>query len=113
MKTFVLIVTFAATTDLIGGARTERIASFDDYQACAAAGRALYSQQHWECVRRRTSTLKTHQQAAKACAASPKWGEPPRQDRPRGFVEAKAGRSLRPSQPNREDAASGDDAAKR
>ena len=49
-KTFVLIVTFAATTDLIGGARTERIASFDDYQACAAAGRALYSQQHWECV---------------------------------------------------------------
>src|ERR1700720_4407619 len=40
MKTFVLIVTFAATTDLIGGARTERIASFDDYQACASAGRA-------------------------------------------------------------------------
>jgi hypothetical protein len=37
MKTFVLIVTFAATTDLIGGARTERIASFDDYQACASA----------------------------------------------------------------------------
>ena len=31
MKTFVLIVTFAATTDLVGGARTERIASFDDY----------------------------------------------------------------------------------
>ena len=50
MKTFVLIVTFAATTDLIGGARTERIASFDDYQACASAERALYSQQHWECV---------------------------------------------------------------
>ena len=50
MKTFVLIVTFAATTDLIGGARTERIASFDDYQACASAGRALYSQQRWECV---------------------------------------------------------------
>ena len=50
MKTFVLIVTFAATTDLIGGARTERIASFDDYQACASAGRTLYSQQHWECV---------------------------------------------------------------
>jgi hypothetical protein len=47
MKTFVLIVTFAATTDLIGGARTERIASFDDYQACASAGRALHSQQHW------------------------------------------------------------------
>jgi hypothetical protein len=41
----VLIVTFAAT-DLIGGARTERIASFDDYQACVSAGRALYSQQH-------------------------------------------------------------------
>ena len=61
MKTFVLIVTFAATTDLIGGARTERIASFDDYQACASAGRALYPQQHWECVRRRTSTPKTHQ----------------------------------------------------
>ena len=34
-----------------GGARTERIASFDDYQACASAGRTLYSQQHWECVR--------------------------------------------------------------
>ena len=50
MKTFVLIVTFAATTDLIGGARTERIASFDDYQACASAGRALYPQQRWECV---------------------------------------------------------------
>jgi hypothetical protein len=50
MKTFVLIVTFAATTDLISDARTERIASFDDYQACASAGRALYSQQHWECV---------------------------------------------------------------
>ena len=49
-KTFVLIVTFAATTDLIGGARTERIASFDDYQSCASAGRALYSQQRWECV---------------------------------------------------------------
>jgi hypothetical protein len=46
MKTFVLIVSFAATTDLIGGARTERIASF----ACASAGRGLYSQQHWECV---------------------------------------------------------------
>jgi hypothetical protein len=50
MKTFVLIVTFAATTDLIGGAGTERIASFDDYQACVSAGQALYSQQHWECV---------------------------------------------------------------
>ena len=45
-----LIVTFAATTDLIGDARTERIGSFDDYQACALAGRTLYSQQHWECV---------------------------------------------------------------
>jgi hypothetical protein len=51
MKAFVLIVTFAATTDLIGGARTERIASFDDYQACVSAGRTLYPQQHWECVR--------------------------------------------------------------
>jgi hypothetical protein len=50
MKTFVLIVTFAATTDLISDARTERIASFDDYQACVSAGRALYPQQHWECV---------------------------------------------------------------
>jgi len=50
MKTFVLIVTFAATTDLISEARTERIASFDDYQACVSAGRALYPQQHWECV---------------------------------------------------------------
>ena len=39
MKTFALIVTFAATTDLIGGARTECIASFDDYQACGAADR--------------------------------------------------------------------------
>jgi hypothetical protein len=30
MKTFVLIVTFGAATGLIGDARTERIASFDD-----------------------------------------------------------------------------------
>ena len=50
MKTFVLIVTFAATIDLIGDARTKRIASFDDYQACVSAERTLYSQQHWECV---------------------------------------------------------------
>ena len=50
MKTFVLIVTFAATTDLLGGARTERIASFDDYEACVLAGRTLYPRQHWECV---------------------------------------------------------------
>jgi hypothetical protein len=50
VKTFVLIVTFAATTDHIGVSRTERIASFDDYRACALAGRTLYSQQHWECV---------------------------------------------------------------
>jgi len=50
MKTFVLIVTFAATTDLIGGARTERIASFDDYQSCVSAGQTLYPDQHWECV---------------------------------------------------------------
>jgi hypothetical protein len=49
MKAFVLIVTFAA-----GGApqgdRTERIAGFDDYQACVSAARALYSQQRWQCV---------------------------------------------------------------
>jgi len=48
MKAFVLIVTFAA-----GGApqgdRTERIAGFDDYQACVSAARALYSQQRWQC----------------------------------------------------------------
>jgi hypothetical protein len=50
MKTFVLLVTFAASTDLISEARTERIASFDDYQACVLAGRTLYPQQHWECV---------------------------------------------------------------
>jgi hypothetical protein len=50
LKTFVLIVTFAAATDLIGSARTERIANFDDYQACVSAGQALYSQQRWECV---------------------------------------------------------------
>ena len=49
MKAFVLIVTFAAA-GATEGDRTERIAGFDDYQACAAAGRALYSQQHWECV---------------------------------------------------------------
>jgi hypothetical protein len=50
IKTFVLLVTFAASTDLIGEARTERIASFDDYQACVLAGRTLYPHQHWECV---------------------------------------------------------------
>jgi hypothetical protein len=50
MKTFVLLVTFAASTDLIGEARTQRIASFDDYQACVLAGRTLYPHQHWECV---------------------------------------------------------------
>jgi len=41
MKTFVLIVIF--TADLTGGARTERIASFD-------AARVLYAAQHWKCV---------------------------------------------------------------
>jgi hypothetical protein len=49
MKAFVLIVTFAAA----GGAadeHTERIANFDDYQACASAGRSLYPREHWECV---------------------------------------------------------------
>jgi hypothetical protein len=49
-KTFILIVTFSATTGLIGGARTERIASFDNYQSCVSAGQALYPDQHWECV---------------------------------------------------------------
>jgi hypothetical protein len=38
MKTFVLIVIFAA--DLTGGARTERIASFDDYHSCVLAARS-------------------------------------------------------------------------
>jgi len=50
MKTFVLIVTFSATTGLVGGGRTERIASFDDYQSCVSAGQTLYPDQHWECV---------------------------------------------------------------
>jgi hypothetical protein len=49
MKAFVLIVTFAAA-GATEGDRTERIASFDDYQACVSAARALYSRQHWECV---------------------------------------------------------------
>ena len=75
MKTFVLIVTFAATTDLIGGARTERIASFDDYQACASAGRALHSQQRWECVprtrpsRRTSEPLSGHPEMGRALAS--------------------------------------------
>jgi len=43
-------LTMKTFDDLIGDARTERIGSFDDYQACALAGRTLYSQQHWECV---------------------------------------------------------------
>lgn len=49
MKTFVLIVTFAATgpSDSV---RTEQISSFDDYQACVSAARTLYAGQHWECV---------------------------------------------------------------
>ena len=49
MKTFVLIVTFAAA-GVTDGVRTERIASFDDYQSCVSAGRAMYPHQHWECV---------------------------------------------------------------
>jgi hypothetical protein len=49
MKAFVLIVTFA-TAGVAGDEHTERIANFDDYQACAAAGRSLYPRQHWECV---------------------------------------------------------------
>jgi hypothetical protein len=49
MKAFVLIVTFAAT-DPTDATRTERIASFDDYQACVSAARTLYSRQHWECA---------------------------------------------------------------
>jgi len=48
MKTFVLIVIFAA--DLTGGARTERIASFDDYHSCVLAAQVLYAAQHWKCV---------------------------------------------------------------
>ena len=50
MKTFVLIVTFSATTGLIGGWRAERIAGFDDYQSCVSAGQTLYPDQHWECA---------------------------------------------------------------
>jgi hypothetical protein len=49
MKTFVLVVTFAAS-GANGEGHTARIANFDDYQACAAAGRSLYPQQHWECL---------------------------------------------------------------
>jgi hypothetical protein len=49
VKAFVLIVTFAATGGT-GGVRTERIASFDDYQSCVSAARAMYPHQHWECV---------------------------------------------------------------
>jgi hypothetical protein len=49
MKAFVLIVTFA-TAGATGDKHTARIANFDDYQSCAAAGRSLYAQQHWECV---------------------------------------------------------------
>ena len=49
MKTFVLIVTFAAA-GVTDDVRTERIASFDDYQSCVSAGRAMYPHQHWECV---------------------------------------------------------------
>jgi hypothetical protein len=49
MKAFVLIVTFAAAGPTDAG-RTERIALFDDYQACVSAARTLYTQRHWECV---------------------------------------------------------------
>jgi hypothetical protein len=42
-------VTFA-TTGGTDGVRTERIASFDDYQSCASAGRAMYPHQHWKFV---------------------------------------------------------------
>jgi hypothetical protein len=45
-----MIVTFSATAGLIGGGRTERIASFDDYQSCVSVGQTLYPDQHWECV---------------------------------------------------------------
>jgi hypothetical protein len=49
MKTFVLIVTFAATTDLIGGVPGAS-AVLTIIRLVALAGRTLYSQQHWECV---------------------------------------------------------------
>jgi hypothetical protein len=49
MKAFVLIVTFAAA-GATEGDRTERIAGFDDYQACVSATRAPYTSQRWECV---------------------------------------------------------------
>jgi hypothetical protein len=49
MKAFVLIVTFA-TAGVASDEHTERIASFDDFQSCAAAGRSMYATQHWECV---------------------------------------------------------------
>jgi hypothetical protein len=49
MKAFVLIVTFAAASNA-GESHTTRIANFDDYESCVAAGRSLYPQQHWQCL---------------------------------------------------------------
>jgi hypothetical protein len=49
MKAFVLIVTFT-TAGTASDKHTTRIANFDDYESCMAAGRSLYAQQHWECV---------------------------------------------------------------
>jgi hypothetical protein len=49
MKAFVLIVTFAAAGNA-SESHTARIANFDDYESCVAAGRSLYSQQRWQCL---------------------------------------------------------------
>jgi hypothetical protein len=48
MKTFVLIVTFAATTDLIGVPSASAVLTI--IRLVALAGRTLYTQQHCECV---------------------------------------------------------------
>jgi hypothetical protein len=49
MTTFVLIVTFAVA-GVTEGVRTERIATFDSYQSCVAAGHAMYPRLKYECV---------------------------------------------------------------
>jgi hypothetical protein len=49
VKAFVLIVTFAAA-GAGSDTHTAHIANFDNFESCAAAGRSLYAQQHWECL---------------------------------------------------------------
>jgi hypothetical protein len=61
MKTFVLIVIF--TADLTGGARTERIASFDDYHSCVLAAQVLCAAQHWKCVAHQMSAVSRRRRA--------------------------------------------------